>query len=192
MPDSVTCKTNSHTNQQLIVSLALVGRREVIVLCIEVYPGALRGCDGVIGLEATRDPPPLAWRTIIPFVNQTHCSPRRPRAQTTSPTCVPSTIPLAVRRSTLARYVAPNAPTCPSRSANERPRPTSAGACFPHCLPVADRPRLDRGNSTSAAIAKFSASRTAKPNPSFSSARILDESHGPLFTEDSTRRASVR
>lgn len=44
----------------------------------------------------------------------------------------------------------------------------------------------------SAVIAKYSASRMAKPNPSSSNARTHDESHGRHCIDGNTRRVSQR
>jgi hypothetical protein len=50
----------------------------------------------------------------------------------------------------------------------------------------------NRASSTSVVIARSSVSKTARPSPSSSNARILVALPGPSFSEDNTRRVSLR
>ena len=49
-----------------------------------------------------------------------------------------------------------------------------------------------RASSTSVVIARSSDSRMARPNPSSCNARTPVALHGPSFSEDNTRRVSLR
>ena len=49
-----------------------------------------------------------------------------------------------------------------------------------------------RASFTSVVIVRSSDSRMEKPNPSSCSARTLAVLHGPSFSEDNTRRVSLR
>jgi hypothetical protein len=110
------------------------------------------------------------------------------------PTCVPTKIPSAAKRSTLARCVVPP-PTDPPdveiplsrhkhhyiwrRGTHQDNRGVDADGNY-------------RASCTSVVTARSSASRTARPSPCSSRGRTPARSHGRPFTDGCIRRVSLR
>ena len=71
---------------------------------------------------------------------------------------------------------------------------TSTSQCYSRCLHNYSNANncLYRASSSSAATAKSSAFKMANPNPSSSSERTPAGSHGRLYSDGNTRRASQR
>ncbi len=101
-------------------------------------------------------------------------------------------IPSAVRRYILARC-APPAPPSPNAT-TPKARCTSGGGCSDKdCMGKRlTRPDNGRVSSTSGGTARYSDSKTARPNPSSSSAKTPDVLRGLHCSEGSTRRVSLR